>query len=177
MNEADNERLRRLLDKEEIREAFLKYTRGIDRHDDDLAAEAYHSDAADDHGAFIGTPRGLIRHAKALHNKQWTSHQHYVTNQTIDLEGDVAHVETYFIVAAKRSDGTVDLAGGRYVDRFDRRAARWAIAERVCMVEWGGELVKQDFRIADLFVQGTSDRNDLSYQRPLRVTRPIASYP
>jgi hypothetical protein len=172
MSDIDNERLRRLLDKEDIRETFLKYTRGIDRHDDDLAAEAYHDDANDDHGTFIGSPRDLFKHAKALHKSLWVGHHHYVTNQTIDLDGDVAHVETYLMVAAKRSDGTIDLSGGRYVDRFDRRDGRWAITERICMPEWGGELVRQDFSIGDLFIQGSWDRGDPSYQRPLRVTRP-----
>ncbi len=49
--EIDPTEIRKLLDKEAIREASLRYTRGIDRHDDDLAAQAYHPDATDDLGA------------------------------------------------------------------------------------------------------------------------------
>src|SRR3546814_9393801 len=50
----DAAELRKLLDKEAIREASLRYTRGIDRHDDEIMAQAYHPNATDDHGAYIG---------------------------------------------------------------------------------------------------------------------------
>ena len=31
------------------------------------------------------------------------------------------------------------LSGGRYVDRLERRDGRWAIVDRVCVVEWNAE--------------------------------------
>src|SRR3546814_1446546 len=62
----DAAELRKLLDKEAIREASLRYTRGIDRHDDEIMAQAYHPNATDDHGAYIGDPAGFIQHA---HNR------------------------------------------------------------------------------------------------------------
>jgi hypothetical protein len=174
MKEEDRDRqaLRRLLDKEEIREACLKYTRGIDRHDDELASRAYHADAVDDHGSFIGEARRFIKHVGELHARNWNMHHHYVTNQTIDLDGDTAHVETYYLAALRREEGTIDLAGGRYIDRFERREGRWAIADRACLVEWLGELGKPGGVVdTSVFLQGSWDRRDLSYQRPLRLTR------
>jgi hypothetical protein len=171
--EIDAAEIRRLLDKEAIREASLRYTRGIDRHDDDIMAQAYHSDATDDHGGYIGDPAGFIAHSKKAHSSDWDVHHHYIANQTIDLDGDTAHVETYFLAALRRKSGPVDMVGGRYVDRFERREGRWAIADRVCLVEWNGEL-KPAKTPADpgLYVQGTWDRSDVSYQRPLTPTRP-----
>jgi hypothetical protein len=59
----DEAALQRLLDKGAIREASLRYTRGIDRHDAEIMAAAYHPDATDDHGAYIGDPAGFICHA------------------------------------------------------------------------------------------------------------------
>jgi hypothetical protein len=173
MNDDERKALRTLLDKEEIRETCLKYTRGIDRHDDDIAREAYHEGASDDHGTYVGAARGFVNHVGELHARHWNMHQHYVTNQTIDLEGDTAHVETYYLAALRRHDGTIDLAGGRYVDRVERRAGRWAIADRACLVEWMGELPKAGGNVdLDLFLRGTWDRTDISYQRPLKLTRP-----
>ena len=76
----DPQEIRRLLDKEAIREVLLRYARGIDRHDDDLMASAYHPDAIDDHGAYIGDPQGLIRHAHDTHSRNWSVHHHFVSN-------------------------------------------------------------------------------------------------
>lgn len=172
----DEAALQRLLDKEAIREASLRYTRGVDRHDIALLTQAYHADATDDHGAYIGGPAGFIRYANTVHERQWVGHHHYVTNQTIDLDGDAAHVETYFLAALRRATGVVDLVGGRYVDRFERRASHWAVADRACLVEWSGELPPTAAAAASAdpvaFLQGSWDRSDLSYQRPLRLQRP-----
>lgn len=164
--------LRRLLDKEAIREASLRYTRGIDRHDDELTAQAYHEGAREDHGDYIGDVAGYISHARNGHSRYFAAHQHYVTNQLVDLDGDGAHVETYFLAALRRKDGAVDVVGGRYIDRFERRDGRWAITDRACLVEWNGELSASQATLdPEIFLHGAWDRNDISYQRPLRLTR------
>jgi hypothetical protein len=169
----DMNQLQRLLDKEAIREASLLYTRGIDRHDDDLMAQAYHPGAKDDHGEYIGDAAGFIRYAHKVHATNWDIHQHFITNQTIDLDGDTAHVETYFLAALRRKDGRIDLVGGRYADRFEKRDGRWAIAERACMIEFAGELPVAQMAVPpDLFLHGTWDKTDISYQRPLKSSRP-----
>jgi hypothetical protein len=166
--------IRQLLDKEAIREATLRYARGLDRHDYALMASAYHPDAVDDHGPYIGAAAGFVDlHAREDSKREWSAQQHYMLNQLIELDGDTAHVETYYLATMRRKDGLVDIAGGRYLDRCERREGRWAVAERVCVVEWTGELARTE-RTLDphLFVQGTWDRTDVSYQRPLKVTRP-----
>jgi len=169
----DEKALQRLLDKEAIREASLRYTRGIDRHDDEIFASAYHEGAIDDHGAYIGPYEGFIHHANTVHGLYWDVHHHFITNQTIDLDGDTAHVETYFLAALRRKGGPVDMVGGRYVDRFERRDGRWAVADRVCLVEWNGELAQtQAATDFEIFVRGAWDRSDPSYRRPFKSDRP-----
>lgn len=161
-----------LLDKEAVREVSLRYTRGIDRHDDELFRSAYHPGARDDHGAFIGLGTDFVEYANRVHSENWVCHQHYVTNQVIDLDGDTAHCESYFLAVLKRSDAICDLVGGRYIDRIERRAGHWAVADRICMVEWsiegkpGGAPVDPT-----MFVTGAWDKSDPSYQRPLRLDR------
>lgn len=164
--------LQALLDKDAIREVSLRYTRGIDRHDEELLRSAYHDDAKDDHGAFIGSGSAFVEYANRVHTQNWVCHQHYVTNQVIDLDGDTAHCESYFMATLKRADGICDFVGGRYVDRIERRNDVWAVADRVCMVEWNIEAKPGEASFnPSIFVAATWDRSDPSYLRPLRVKR------
>lgn len=170
----DPARLQRLIDKDEIGEVIRRYTRGVDRHDDATIASAYHPDAVDDHGPYIGHRDGLIDHVNSVHSANWVHHQHYVTNQTIDLDGDKAHSETYYFAVLKRADGICDVAGGRYADRLERRDGSWAIVERACLVEWRAELKPGQAGFDEtLFLQGRWDRDDISWHRPLSVERPF----
>lgn len=161
-----------LLEKEAIREASLRYTRGVDRHDLELLLAAYHPDATDDHGAFIGSPADFGEYANRVHSRCWVSHLHYVTNQVIDREGDTAHCESYFMAVLRRADETCDMVGGRYVDRFSKQEGRWAVAERACLIEWSAQVGPGQAGFdASVFLQGTQDRSDISYSRPLKLCR------
>ena len=168
----DADAVQALLDKEAVRDVSLRYTRGIDRHDEELFRSAYHADARDDHGAFIGRGADFVDYANRVHAENWVCHQHYVTNQVIDLDGDVAHCESYFFAVLKRPDGICDLVGGRYIDRIDRREGVWAVADRICMVEWNVEGKPGEAPLdPTMFVAGAWDKSDPSYQRPLRFDR------
>jgi hypothetical protein len=113
----------------------------------------------------------MVEWAEAFHDEHLSAHQHYVTNSTIDLDGDVAHVETYFILAALRHQTREQfVSGGRYVDRFERRDGRWAIATRVVICEWAldPEILGM---LEPIQVAGVQGPEDPSYARPLEVTR------
>lgn len=169
----DPVKLQMLIDREEIRDATLRYTRGLDRHETDLLISAYHPDARDDHGGFIGTREEFAEVNNALHAKHWVRHQHHMTNQVIEIEGDSAHCESYIIVNLVRESGIVDMAGSRYVDRLERRDGVWAITDRVCILEWAGELnAGSQIPPFEWFILGRWDKEDLSYKRPLVVDRP-----
>jgi SnoaL-like domain len=169
----DPKKLQMLIDREEIRDATLRYSRGLDRHDTELLISAYHPDARDDHGGFIGTREEFAEVNNALHAKNWVGHQHHMTNQVIEIDGDTAHCESYIIVNLVRESGIVDMAGSRYVDRLERRDGEWAITDRVCVLEWAGELAKgTQIPPSEWFILGRWDREDISYQRPLAADRP-----
>jgi len=170
--ELDVAAVQAMLDKESVRAVSLRYTHGVDRHDGELLLSAYHPDAKDDHGAFIGSGADFVEHANRVHAQHWVSHQHYVTNQLIDLDGDTAHCESYFLAVLKRPDGICDLVGGRYIDRIDRREGVWAVADRICMVEWNIEGKPGGAPLdPTMFVTGAWDRSDPAYRRPLHVDR------
>ncbi len=175
MDEINPADIRRLIDKDAIREATLRYTRGLDRHDWDLLNSAYHPGAKDDHGPYIGDAVGFVdylRRARQDPDRKWNTQQHYIMNQTIDLDGDTAHAETYYIATMRRKTGIVDNAGGRYADRLERRDGKWAVVDRNCLVEWAGELAKTPETMGSpLFVEAKHDKSDVSYKRPLKVTR------
>lgn len=164
------DRLQELLDRQEIEDCLKRYSRGLDRHDLELAKSAYHDDARDDHQAYVGSGHGLVDWATDFHSAYFDAHQHYLMNILIELEGDLAHAETYYIIGARKKDLGTFLGGGRYIDRLERRGGHWAIAERVCTTEWNvdPEVLKSWLPIQPHYAQ---DPSDPSYQRPLEITR------
>lgn len=153
-------------------DCLLRYTRGVDRHDRELMKSAYHPDAFDDHGVFEGDPETFCDWALGWHEAGQTHHQHIIANHTVDLDGDTAHGETYYLFIADNKDAPPTLAFGRYVDRFEEREGRWAIAYRVCVNDMTGEFSKSNIPEAfreKLISTGPNswDESDVSYRRPL----------
>ncbi|WP_313808900.1 nuclear transport factor 2 family protein [Sphingobium sp.] len=169
--------IRTLADRQAILDCSLRFCRGINRLDRALLRSAFHEDAIDDHGFFLGGVEEFLAWIESLYAKLRVT-QHFVTNQTVELDGDVAHAEQYWFVANVPGDGNQTiLRGGRYVDRYERRGEKWALAERACLIEWNmanETLAFDEASAAQLAEVGTiaRDRSDLSYQRPLRVRRP-----
>jgi len=158
-----------LLDHAQITECLHRYARGADRHDAELLRSAYHEDAVDDHGSFIGTRDEFVDWALRFHADH-VRHQHHLSNITIDLDGDVAHVETYYVAVLQFHDERepLKLHGGRYVDRFERRDGRWAIAARVSLNEWQ-HFATPEQKAGEQRRGIRQSRDDVSYQRPLTI--------
>ncbi|GAB4975754.1 nuclear transport factor 2 family protein [Mycobacterium avium subsp. hominissuis] len=169
-------KLQELADRADILDCMHRYARGMDRFDRELLRSAYHDDAIDDHVGFVGNVDDFIDWAFAYHTSQ-TRHQHYLTNHTVDLDGDDAHAETYYIfVGTDRESGSpLTITGGRYVDHLERRTGRWGIVARVCLVEWASEspslLTSEALGLLAPIQTVARDHTDASYDRPLTVTR------
>jgi hypothetical protein len=172
--------VRELKDRQEILDCIYRYSRGIDRADRDVVLSAYHPDAIDDHGVFVGLAADFVDWALSYHGEHQIAHQHAILNHICELSGDTAHTETYYLYQGLNKAGPIQLGTGRYIDRFERRNGRWGIAARVCLSEWSGTLgaepMPPEFR-AILSGNGARSRNkdDVSYMRPLRVTRPLGN--
>ena len=177
-----------LLDRQAIHDCVLTYSRGVDRMDRDLLVSVYHEDAVDDHGVFIGTAEEFADWALELHRTKHLSHQHCLFNHTVDIDGDVAHAETYYLFLGINREGPpVSWGAGRYIDRLERREGRWAIAARKCLRDWS-PLAERPERLDQLSLtagkaflparehaflrtcdQAARDRTDPSYERPLTI--------
>jgi len=175
-----------LHDRQAIRDCLMTYSRGVDRLDRELILSVYHEDATDDHGAFVGGPLAFADWVIAMHTATHMSHQHCQFNSTCDLQGDVAHTETYYMfVGINRKGNPLAMSGGRYIDRLEKRAGRWAIASRLCVRDWAPlatipesldqaalTVVQLDEATKTMIRAGAKparDRTDPSYLRPLQV--------
>ena len=178
--EAEFEQLRRdvryLKDRQEILDCIAHHARGHDRHDVELLTDAYHQDGVDEHGHAVNTGPKYAEWANAVHAAGSKLHTHNLTTHLCEIEGDVAHCETYVLVGLLDNDETgARLISGRYIDRMERREGTWKIALRRSTVDL---LLSGDASIlkAPLFTQqgytkGRRDRHDVSYQRPLSLDR------
>lgn len=162
--------IEKLLDRQAIWDCLLRYTRGVDRLDEDLIRSAFWEDAHDSHGQLNGSPEEFIATWMPTQGKR-ESCQHFVTNHTVELAGsDAADTETYFLVSIKNyGSTTLELVGGRYMDRFEKREDEWRIKTRLVVLDW--QCVADASEMAERLSrshQGSRDRNDPSYERPVR---------
>lgn len=131
-------RLQELLDREAIRDCLYRYCRGIDRADEAALRSAYWPDATDRHGAYSGPASGFID--QALPQLRAGRLVHMIGNILIELHGDAAAVESYFLALQQDQDSEgkprETLLSGRYVDRFERRADEWRVAARTVVYDW-----------------------------------------
>ena len=133
----DEQKLKLLIDKTEITEAIHRWCRGCDRADEQLMASVYHEDAVDLHGPLEASGAEMSSMlAEFSHTVPYMSH--HVSNILIEIEGDVAFVETYCLVTryGSESDGGMAVMGARYLDRFERRRGEWKVADRKVVSDW-----------------------------------------
>lgn len=169
-------RLQELLDKQDILDCLTRFSRGMDRFDRDLFLSAFHADATIAAGPFVGSPAECYDWAMPMHDAGQVATQHNLLNISYDIAGDTAHTETYYLFVGRNPDQSNWMAGGRYVDRLERREGDWRIALRTNVIEWSGMLPGMDIPFADLADaqrNGRAERGpgDISYRRPLTNLR------
>ncbi|WP_067888769.1 nuclear transport factor 2 family protein [Nocardia vaccinii] len=165
-------RVEALLDRQDILDALTRFSRGMDRFDRDLFLSAFHPDATIAAGDFVGGPVELFDWSRAMHEAGQIATQHNLLNLTVDIDGDTAHSELYYLFAARNRDESNWIAGGRYLDRLARRDNRWRILLRTNVIEWSGMVPTMPIPFADVPGIHVNDRparstEDPSYRRPL----------
>jgi len=164
--------LQQLLDRKAILDCLVRFSRGMDRFDRELFLSAFHADAVIAAGDFVGGPAELYDWAARLHEHGQKSTHHNLLNHSCEIDGHTAHTETYYLFVGRNRDDTNWMAGGRYIDRLERRGGAWKIALRTNAIEWSGmvptmELPFGDVADAELNGVPARTREDPSYARPL----------
>lgn len=149
----------------EIRNLQARYCRGADRADADILRSVYWEDAQDDHGVFRGDREAYIDWVIPVLRERFARIQHVLGQTYIELDGDTAHSETYFVQHALRPDGVAYSSPGRYIDRLERRDGEWRVADRVAMMSffYPGGVADTDKMASSGFRPGTRDKTDPAY--------------
>lgn len=173
---ATSEKIATLLDRQEILDCMTRFSRSMDRFDRELFLSTFHADATIAAGNFVGGPADLYDWASNMHEQGQVATHHNLLNHTCDIDGDVAHTETYYLFVGRNRDDSNWIAGGRYIDRLERRDGQWKIALRTNAIEWSGMVPTMPIPFADvpdINLNGAPSRSqeDPSYQRPLENKR------
>lgn len=137
MSDQVDAKLRELIDKDEIRDVLYRYARGVDRRVRELIEGAFHPDGFTDsgraeHGSDLADTMLAI-------GPEETCFTHFIGNQLIEVDGDVAYAESYFMsIREVESDGRAftRMRGGRYLSRLERRGGVWKIQYRRTVDDW-----------------------------------------
>ena len=172
MDAARLARLEQLIDRQDILDCENRFSRGLDRFDRELFLSAFHTDAVIAAGTYVGGPKALYDWATDMHEQGQVATHHNLLNHSCELDGDTAHAETYYLFAARNRDDTNWIAGGRYIDRLERRDGVWRIACRTNTIEWSGMVPTMSLPFSDVpDINGNGEasrsKQDPSYMRPL----------
>ncbi|WP_129642119.1 nuclear transport factor 2 family protein [Peristeroidobacter agariperforans] len=174
-----------LTDRERVREVYINYGRGIDRLDEEAYRKSFWPDAQINYGTAesITPEQHWQGHMMKGFKNQVKAWGHLFTNQVIEINGDVAHVETYLTVMAIPKDkesafNRQNIWAGRYVDKLERRGGEWRVAVREYMPYFSMSadvLDEYDALWGKYFGGATSDcavqaagKRDVAYARPLK---------
>lgn len=170
--ESLRQEVRRLRDHEEIRQLLFRYARGVDRADLELIQSVYAEGGTDHHGPFDGPGVDFAHVVVDGAKKVWDCvGNHHITNHYIELDGDKARAEVYFLACHPHADnGHPELAvlSGRYLDELERRDGTWGIVRRTVVSDWsrnhfdGPEWEKTTERSG--YIGGRRGDEDFSYQ-------------
>ncbi len=153
MNPDLEQQLQIMLEKQAIAELLMTYCRAVDHLDVPTLRTLFHPGSQHKHGFegpssstdgsddFIGYATGFLNTFSRTH--------HQLGNVFIEIDGDVAHSESYFTAFHRRRALEDPMAGedatetemdyyvaGRYLDRWEKRDGAWKITHRTGMTDW-----------------------------------------
>lgn len=168
-----------LTDRQQIIDVYRRYTRGLNRYDIESLYEAFWPDAQINYGYDSHLrDEWILLWQENRYMKGLSCQSHHITNETVDIDGSVAHVESYLIAlwTPPEDDKPALILAGRYIDRLDRRNGQWRIAVREFIPHFWSEATSI---FSETFTEaawpqsgfGAGDKSDPCYRRPL-IPRP-----
>ena len=129
--------IREISDRIEINDLLIRYTVAIDTKDWKLLDTCFTPDARVDYTESGGT-KGAYPEVRTWLEKALAAFpmtQHFISNSTVELDGDRATARTYVInpMGFPNPDGSLHIftVGAYYNDKLVHTDAGWRIAERV----------------------------------------------
>jgi hypothetical protein len=126
-----------LLSRAKIQDLLARYCQSLDRCDIDRLRTIFWPEAT--HSMFDGSILDFPDFSMAQ-LRTMDSTMHSLANCVIEFDGcDRARSETYAIAhheIPSEKGQTYVVAGGRYLDRFERRSGEWRILERIYLIDW-----------------------------------------
>jgi ketosteroid isomerase-like protein len=164
-----------LRDRQAIFECIKRNSRGNDRFDVDQVTSSYHPHGVHELGEKQISGREYGEHANRAHGLLFDVNLHNVTMHSCEIEGDVAHAESYNIgLFMDKGSKTGRVLAGRYIDRLEKRDGEWRIALRRATVEVALEgkatLPNGNAMPGSGYLKGDRDRSDPAYERPLTTS-------
>jgi hypothetical protein len=152
--------------------------RGFDRNDVELMRSAFWPDAQINYRDQVNTFDEFVQRHLVPHTEQLNAWGHLLTNETVEVLGDVAHCETYvtalFVLRPgakwyefRRDERLPLIIAGRYVDRLDRRDGDWRISVREFVGHFASLPEALHGTLEPSQLAHAWDRSDVSYRRPL----------
>ena len=137
------ELLQQLVDERAILRLLHEYAQAMDAGDEQAWVDCFTPDAVFDVVEVVGGRRvhredghGDLARYIGAYPKPPEFRKHLVAHPVIDVDGDTARMEAYWVLLERGSAGQPVLAAfGRYHDRLVRQDGRWRIAERFAEVE------------------------------------------
>ncbi len=165
-------KMQEMEDRQAIFDCIKRNSRGNDRFDVDLVTSSYHADGVHELGEKQISGREYGEHANQAHGLLFDANLHNVTMHTCEINGDVAHAESYSLgIFLDKGSETGRILAGRYIDRLEKRDGEWRIALRRATVEIALEgkatLPNGSTLPGSRYLRGNRDESDPSYQRPL----------
>ncbi|MBV1686745.1 nuclear transport factor 2 family protein [Novosphingobium sp. G106] len=167
-------KMQELMDRQAIFDCIKRNSRGNDRFDVDLVTSSYHSNGLHELGSQQISGREYGEHANHAHGMLFDNNLHNVTMHMCEIDGDVAHAESYNIgLFMDKGSETGRILAGRYIDRLEKRDGEWRIVLRRATVEIALEgkatLPNGQPLPGSGYLKGSRDRSDPAYERPLSV--------
>ncbi len=141
MSAATDAQLQALVDRAAIHDLLMRYASAVDRYDFGLVGSCFTPDAFAIYNDLEFSGRdSIVEYVSGVrHDKV---NMHFMGNQTIDLHGDTADVETYclaFRVGERSGEDFVIVTGIRYEDQAVRHDGEWLIHRRHHHPDWRTE--------------------------------------
>jgi SnoaL-like domain len=162
-------RLQEMLDHHDIRKLLNIYCHGCDRGDGAMMHSVYAEDSWDDHGRYKGKGKDFTETVMRSFADGGTKCVHLLGQSLINVTGDRAGAETYFLASILNKDAQegerITLLAGRYVDVLERSSDGWKIKDRLVVRDWSRDLAAGADPLAhDNFSEAKLSGEDASYK-------------